>query len=332
MLLGGMLGVILGVLGAFLLEYSSNKVKSVDQIDKMSRDANLPPSVIGVVFQWNSKQVPDDSVVVQAQPESVYSEMFRQVRTGFQFALAARPGKAFIVTSVGPREGKSTIIANLGTALAQGGNRVILVDSDLRRPTLHRFLKLDHRQGGLSSVMIDTMSPVSQLVETGVPGMRALLSGPIPTNPADLLGSARMDAIIEELKADCDILLMDSPPIMAAADASILASKSDGVVMVINMGETRTDTFRDALYQIQRSGTPVQGYVVNKVKTQGLGYGRRYRYRYHYYYYYRSQEDSDSENGTTNGSEPAGGRRDRVASAVRRQVRQVLERAGRLKR
>ena len=300
MLLAGILGLLVGVVTAFFIDYSSIRIKSVDQIDKLVTASNLPPSIMGVVFQWPVKEVGEGTLVVHSQPDSVYSEMFRQVRTGFKFATAANPGKAFMVSSVGPKEGKSTIMCNLGAALAQGGSNVIMVDTDLRRPTVHRFVNLDRRSGGLSSLMLDSMDAASQLRDTEIPNLRVLLCGPLPPNPADLLGTARMDQILDELKSECDILLLDSPPIMAASDPSILASKVDGVVLVVNIGQTRSDTFSDALRQIQRSGTPILGYVVNKVKTKGLGYGR-YRYRYHYYYYQRD-EDADTADASTNGA------------------------------
>ena len=316
----------------------SNKIKSVDQVDRLFQlddsalhSTEVTPPLLGVIFEWNPKEVTNNTLVVHANPDSIYSEMFRQVRTGFQFATANRPGKSFIITSVGPQEGKSTILSNLGASLAQGGNRVIIVDSDLRRPTLHRFAGLDRRRGGLSGLMLDSQSAASQLRETEIPGLRALLSGPVPPNPADLLGSVRMDQVIDELKGECDYLLLDSPPIMAAADSTILAAKADGVLLVLTMGETRTDTFRDALQQIQRAGTPVVGYLVNKVKTQRIGYGR-YRYRYNYYYYYRSEEEGETAETGGNGAKPAtvSSRRGSVAASnVRKRVRNFLNRNSR---
>ena len=214
-MLGGFLGLLVGVLLAFLVEHSGNKIKTVDQVDRLFRatDLNLSlPSLVGVVFQWPLKEVSEGTLVVNTLPSSVYSEMFRQVRTGFQFVAASNPGNAYMITSVGPREGKSTVVANLGAVLAQGGSRVIMVDGDLRRPSLHRFVGLDRRSGGLSTLLSNGQSPLSELRNTSIPALRALASGPVPVNPADLLGSPRMDQIIDELKSDCDYLLLDSPP------------------------------------------------------------------------------------------------------------------------
>lgn len=175
-----LLWVFLGVLLAFFADYSSNKISSVEQIDKLVQSSNLPPSILGVVFQWSPKEIPEASLVVQSHPESVYSEMFRQVRTSFQFAASGVPGKAFIVTSVGPQEGKSTILANLGAALAQGGNRVVLVDTDLRRPSLHRFLGIDRRRGGLTTLIADSQETSTQIRDTATPGLRSLPAGRSP--------------------------------------------------------------------------------------------------------------------------------------------------------
>ena len=280
-----------------------------------------------MVFQWSSREVPDGDLVVEHAPDAVYSEMFRQVRTGFQFATQSYPGNAYVLTSVGPQEGKSTMISNLGAALAQGGSRVILVDSDLRRPTLYRFVKLDRRPGGLSTVIANGQSPLGHLRETTVPHLRALLSGPVPANPAALLGSPRMEQVIDDLKGDSDYVLLDSPPIMAAADSTILASKVDGVVLVVTLRETRLDTFRDALRQIQRSGTPVVGYVVNKVKPSGIGYGR-YRYRYQYYYY-RHDDDEEAPHAG-NGADPGAVRhRPTAGTRLKKRITRLLARDAR---
>ena len=328
LLLGGFLGAFFGVLMAFFVDYSSNRIKSVEQIDRLFQLGNVTPSIMGVIFEWTAKEVPEETLVVEHSPDSVYSEMFRQVRTGVQFATVTNRAKSLLITSVGPREGKSTIMCNLGAALAQGGSRVIIVDSDLRRPTLHRFLGVDRRAGGLSTLIADTEAPASYVRGTSIPGLSVLPSGPVPTNPADLLSSPRMSQIIDQLVEECDFLLLDSPPIVAAADSTILASKVDGVILVVTMGETRTDTFSEALRQIQRAGSPILGYLVNKVKTQRLGYGS-YRYRYHYYYYYRRDEDAEPSSVDGDGAQPSSGRRAALAAQVRRRVRHLLGRNSR---
>ncbi len=172
-----------------------------------------------------------------------------------------------------------------------------MVDSELHRPTLHRIFGFASPTGGVSTLLANTHGPQSLLLGTSVPGLRLLPSGPTLASPADLLGSSRMQEIIDDLKAECDILLLDSPPIIASADPAILASKVDGVVMVVNTGGTRTDAFYDAVQQIQKAGVPILGYIMNKVKTPRFGYGR-YSYRYYYQYYHsRSNNKEPATNG-----------------------------------
>ena len=194
MLLGGFLGIILGIVLAFLLDYLSNKIGSVEHVDRLFQGGERPPSPLGVVFQWPPRVAADRTLIVKSQPDSVYSELFRQVRTGFQFTTSNHQGKAFLVTSVVlPSLGKTTLVANLGAVLAQGGQKVIIVDGDLRRPEVHRYFGVENRSGGLTSVVAN-MEPVSShLVETDIKGLRVLPSGPIPRNPADLASKLCQD-------------------------------------------------------------------------------------------------------------------------------------------
>jgi len=294
--IGIALGVLLGIIAAFLLETLGNRVRSADQVENLFEESERSPSNIGVVYRWPNKDVSSSGLVVQHNPESIFAEMFRQVRTGLNFVIAPTGGKVFLITSVAPSEGKSTVISNLGVALAQGGSKVIIVESEMRRPTLHRMFDLARNQGssratGLSDFLANSHDDVlSLLKDTGTQNLRILTSGTIPPNPADLLSSPRMMEVIETLKRECDVMLLDSPPVLAAADSVILASMVDGIVFVVAMGEARPDTFRDAAQQIGRAGTPILGYILNKVKARRFGYGDKYGY----YHYYRSRQDDGS--------------------------------------
>lgn len=295
---GVLLGLVLGSLIVGVLEFLNKNIQSVEQVEKLFGASNLTSSTIGVIFRWKSREVQSSQLVVRDDPTSVYAEMFRQLRTGFQFVRAVHDSKAFLITSSAPLEGKTTISSNLAVVLAQGGSRVILLDADLRRPYVHRVFDLpgpysDDNYQGLSSLLIDSSRPASEeLVDVGVPGLEVITSGRVPPNPADLLASTRAKPIIDELKEQCDILLVDSSPIMAAADPMILAGYVDGVILAVTMGDTRTDAFGDAVLQIQRPGTPILGYVLNKVKSRRLGYGR---YNHHYYYYPRREDVETSQ-------------------------------------
>lgn len=325
--LGAVLGLFLGVLGVFLLEYLSRTIRSPEYIDRTFGLFNMKASAIGIIHRWSKKEVDPEGLVVHRNPGSIYSEMYRQVRTGFQFAAGTNSGMAYLITSAMPREGKTTVAVNLGVALAQGGSRVILVEGDMRRPSFHHVFGLNTEagvdgQGGLSTLLTDGTSPVeTALSDVGVPRLKVLAGGAIPPNPADLLGTDRMIQIIDELRKQCDYLLVDSPPVLSAADPMILAPKMDGIVLVATLGETRSDDFKNAVQQIQQSKTPVLGYVLNKLSRRGFGYGR---YNYRYYYYYQSKGD-----GATNdkGESTRSGRA--RSSSMWRRLRRRLFKTGR---
>ena len=302
-LLGLALGMLAGGMLAFLIEFFNRSIKSVEQIERMFTVSNMKSSVIGVIYRWKPKEVDLRGLVVQRNPTSVYSEMFRQVRTGLSFALPPKEGsRSILLTSATPQEGKSTITTNLGVTLAQGNNRVILVESDLRRPSFHRILDgltrphEEEGQGGLTGLLCNEERAIlPELIDVGVSGLKVLPAGSTPINPADLLGSERMSQIIQELQAECDFLLLDSPPILSAADPIILSKRVDGVVLVATFGQTNSDDLGDAVAQIHRSNTPLLGYILNKVGAKKIGYGR---YRYHYYRYYTTKQEGLDEDET----------------------------------
>ena len=322
-LLGIALGIFLGGIVTLILELFNRSIRSAEQIERMFGSLNMKSSVIGVIYRWRVKEVRDNQIVMLSDPHSMYSEMFRQVRTSFQFAAGPNACKVFMVTSATPQEGKTTVIANLGVALAQGGDRVVLVEGDLRRPSFHRMFSFN-REGisdghlGLSTLLANGTDQLELgLTDVGIPGLKILPGGEIPSNPADLLGSERMPQIIDALKESYDYILVDSPPILAAADPMILASQVEGVILVATIGESRSDDFRHAVQQIQRSDTPLLGYVLNKMRPRSFGYGQ---YHYRYYNYYASGKDTSSDGQSGRASSRHLGRIP-LWSAVRRRLR-----------
>ena len=229
------------------------------------------------------------SLVVWEAPTSGFAEAFRQIRANLQFATAAHPGGLLVVSSAEPGEGKSTILANLAVALAQSGKRVVLVDADLRRPTLHRLLKVEQREPGLSNLLADMDVDFGDVIQrTGVEGVDIIASGPSPPNPAELLGSPRMGQTFDYLRGEYDSVLVDSPPVLAVADASILAAQVDGVLFVLDGSHTRSSSLQAAVDTIRKAEVNITGVIMNKLKRPGLGYGYRYPYYYYYYHsYYR---------------------------------------------
>ena len=173
------------------------------------------------------------NLVTVTEPASAASEAYRTLRSNIHFASLDSPLKTLLITSTDPGEGKSTTLANLAVTMAQAGNRVLVVDCDLRRPSQHRLFGVPN-VAGLTTMMVQGQALEKLPVQaTGVANLSVLTSGPLPPNPSELLGSRRLGEVLSQLKNEADILLVDAPPIIAVADAAILASKVDGVLLVV---------------------------------------------------------------------------------------------------
>ncbi len=209
---------------------------------------------------------PSDSLVMLTMPRSPVSEAYRTLRTNLEFSSLDKPLKTIVVTSPGPEEGKSTTLANLAVTLAQADKRVVLVDCDLRRPSQHEIFGLSN-EVGLTTMMVDEQAMKDPpLLDTGVSGLRLLPSGPLPPNPAELVGSRRMAEIIAGLSENADLVLFDAPPIIAVTDAAVLASRVDGVLLVIKAGGTKRDHAQKAKALLEKVSAHLVGAVLNNVK------------------------------------------------------------------
>jgi protein-tyrosine kinase len=222
---------------------------------------------------------PDPVLITLTEPKSAASEAFRTLRTNIQFAGLDQPCRTILVTSAGPEEGKTTSAANFGVVAAQAGSRVCVVDSDLRRPTLHRLFKLGNTRG-LTTALVEGLSFAEVAQPTTVPNLSILTSGPLPPNPAELVGSHRMREGLQAATESFDLVLCDSPPLMAVGDASALAALCDGVVFVIRAGKTPNDVLRRVVDQIESVKGRILGVVLNRVDLRRDGY----------YYYYRAYQ------------------------------------------
>jgi non-specific protein-tyrosine kinase len=178
-------------------------------------------------------------LITITDPRSPVAEAYRRLRTNLEFASLDSSLRTLLVTSAGPDEGKSTTLSNLAVSIAQAGRRVILVDGDLRHPRLHELFGLDNRQG-LTTVVSQASGDIP-LQESGVNGLRVLTAGPLPDIPADLIASPAVETLIATLREQADIVLFDAPPVVTVTDAAVLASKVDGVLLVINAGRTRRE-------------------------------------------------------------------------------------------
>jgi len=222
-------------------------------------------------------------LITLEQPKSPIAEAYRTLRTNVQFTAVDGETKTILVTSAGPNEGKSATTANLAVSLAQAGKSVLIVDADLRNPTQHRLFGLSNSQGLSTALALDR--PLADLwqevISEGVllEGLKVLTAGPIPPNPAELLGSKRMRRFLADLRTGFDTVLIDSPPAVAVADASILAQAVDGVILVLASGEVSRDFASRAKEQLDKVNAKILGTVLNKVDVKTKDY-------YYYYYYH----------------------------------------------
>ncbi|MDW8267997.1 MAG: polysaccharide biosynthesis tyrosine autokinase [Anaerolineae bacterium] len=286
-LLAAAIGFALAAGTAYLLEYLDDTLKNPDDIRQITNLITL-----GAVPHLGRAISSYEELIATNEGRSPGAEAFRVLRTNLQFAGIDRPLRTLLVSSPAPHEGKSLVVANLAVAFAQIGQRVIVVDTDLHRPRQHRLFGLPNNAGLTTALLTAQPATDGLLQETKVEGLRVLTSGPLPPNPAELLGSARMRELVQALSAQADIVLFDSPPVTALADAAILGSQMDGVLLVISAGQTRREMARRTMAALERVRARVVGAVLNRLPAQGAGYG------YYYYYYYYDHYGYYSGDGT----------------------------------
>ena len=210
------------------------------------------------------------SLITLTDPRSPLSEAYRTLRTNLSFYSLDRPIRTLVVTSPTPQEGKSTTIANLAVTFAQGGSRTILVDCDLRRPSLHTLFNLKLEPGLTNMVLDESSAPPLQ--KTEVDNLWLLTCGTKPPNPADFLGSKKIDQVIATLTGLADIVLFDAPPVTAVTDAAVLGAKVDGVLLVIHAGKTRRDHAERAKELLEKAKVRLVGATLtNAPKDSSLG-------------------------------------------------------------
>lgn len=225
-------------------------------------------------------------LIVHEQPKSPIAEAYRTLRTNIQYARVDGELKVLLFSSAGPGEGKSTVTANTAVALAQAGHRVILVDCDLRKPVQHHVFNVNKK--GLTNCLVGESSAVDLLQNTEVPNLQVLASGPIPPNPAELLGSSRMDALIASLKEVSDFLLIDCPPVIAVTDACVLARKADGVFLVLDANQVRPEMAIKAKELFENAQGVILGAILNRAEVES-------EHSYYYYYYGHGDKEKTKE-------------------------------------
>ena len=207
----------------------------------------------------------DLGLVTITDPLSPISEAYRTLRINLQFAALGVQLRTLLVTSAGAGEGKSTTLANLAVTVAQTEQSVVVVDCDLRRPGLHKLFGLSNELGLTTMMADDQALDEPPLQPTEVDGLRLLASGPLPPRPPDLLGSRRMDRVIERLLGEADLVILDAPPIMAATDALVLSTKVDGVLLVASAGKTKREQAQRAVERLNKVNARLVGAVLTNV-------------------------------------------------------------------
>jgi non-specific protein-tyrosine kinase len=262
---------------AFLINYFRASV--VESSETIEKQIGVP--TLGVIAEIKGTQLPE-KLVTERQPRSPIAEAYRVLRTNLDFSTGDKPVKTMLVTSSSPVEGKTTTAANLAVAIAQSGKRVILVDTDLRRPSIHKLFEQSNTRGVTTALLEEEGGGIGDhVLATGINNLYLMPSGPLPPNPADLLGSARMAELIRDLSHYSDMVIFDSPPLFAVADATLLAGVCDAVLLVAHAQTTRVDVLKKATEQIMQAGANLLGVVLNRASISGDGYSQYYYYRYY---------------------------------------------------
>jgi capsular exopolysaccharide synthesis family protein len=268
-------GLFLALALAIGVEFFDNRIKSPEEI-KM----HLGLPCLGMVPMIAGKEHSGETPLLSADSPPAFSEAIRSVRTAVLFSSAEEGARSLVVTSAGPHEGKTLISSSLAVALAQTGQRTILIDADMRRPRVHEVLGRS-QEPGLSNVLVGESALGDAVRLTSVDNLSVLAAGHIPPNPAELLGSKKFDELIASLKTRFDWVVVDAPPVMPVTDASVLAHSASGVLFVVGAEMTPRQTAAAAVEQLRSSGAKFVGVVLNRVNV--------HRHSYYYSPYYKKE-------------------------------------------
>ena len=275
--LGAFLGLLVAAGGVALFEYLDDRVRTREDIEQLG----IP--FLGGILRlggrnrrfWPRIGSPDPALV-----EETFIENFRQVSASLGFSLGATPRKVIVVTSVLPGEGKTTVTSNLAWALSRSARRTLIIDGDLRRPSVHQSFSLPNSAGLTTAIISSPRSPesvIAQVSET----LFVMTSGPVPPNPGEMLASQRLGSLLETVKDAFDVVLIDCPPLAGMADTQLWLARADGAVLVLAHERSRTGTVRRSVAEFEASGVPLLGTVLNFIpENERSAYGYGYGYRY----------------------------------------------------
>jgi capsular exopolysaccharide synthesis family protein len=286
LLLGAILGLILGIGAAFFLEYLDRTVRTSADVEML-----LSIPVLGIIPRLRKAPLESEMengksgvpLLVALDPLDPAAEAYRNLRMNLMFmSTEEKPIRTLLISSPGPNEGKSTTSINFAVMLAQLGERVLLVDADIRRPALHRAMDI-LREPGLTDLLVGAADVRTAIRPNVLPNLDVLPSGPFPSNPSELLNSKKMQQLLRDFEGTYNHIILDSPPILAVTDSAILGTHTDGLVLVLRSGETEQRAAERAVDQVRRVGVRVFGAVLNEVASSTVeeSYYMQYYYSYH---------------------------------------------------
>jgi succinoglycan biosynthesis transport protein ExoP len=295
--------LVLAVAIAFVLDHLDDRIMDPPKLEQVVKDV---PVLASVPVYAPGRRRPSQKIPRAGRalvpPDSPEAEVYRTLRSNVRFSLIGRSLRILMVTSASAGEGKSTVTSNLAVSLAQSGQRVVLVSADLRQPSLGQFFGVEETRQGLTSVLLGDRTLEESLVPIPVEGgnhLHLLPSGPLPANPAEVLGSSLTGALLQQVAQRADFVLIDSPPVLPVSDPLALAQYADGVVLVALARRTRAHQLVDALGRLERVGSQIVGVVLNGVAT-----GKE-----HYAYRYPARADGTVDLPVPRSADPAGARR-----------------------
>lgn len=273
---GAFFGLLLGIGTAFLKDKLDDRFRSRKDLER-----SMGAPVLATVPRFNRAKMESSSLAVIEDPRSRASEAYRSLRTNVQFLAAQHGIRSLLITSPSPGEGKTVTCANLAVALAQAGKRVVIVSSDLRRPTIEQHFRVANDTGLSLWLIGGEPDPWDYLKRPPIPNLRVLPSGPVPPNPAELLASERFRFLASLLEENADIVLYDSPPTLGLADSVNIAARAAGTILIVDANETGRSQATHAREELERVGTRIVGTVLNSFDASGKA-------AYYYASYYQS--------------------------------------------
>ncbi len=302
LILAIVVGLFLGVGLAFFFEYLDNTVKTPEEVEQQIRLPSL--GMVPEISHERRKRLESGKsypveLVTYGHPRSLLSEAYRNIRTSILLSFSERPPKRIAISSPNPEEGKTTTVINTAIALSQTGAKVVIIDADLRRPRVHKVFN-DENGLGLSNFLSGHTELEPLIKSTEIPNLFYISSGPIPPNPSELIGSKLFRSMIDSLGERFDHIVLDSPPILGFADAIVLSTVVDGLILVVVGGKTPRETLQQAKEALHQVNAKILGVVINRINIHRSDYGYYY-YRYHYYY---GKEGKKKELPYTSGDEP----------------------------